>query len=66
METINIYVSFESSMGELEAHQDVYEEVIGKYGKEQQEEMIEFFIKGCRNFARHPQDVLNEMERDLK
>lgn len=62
----DIYVTFMSSLGELECHEKVFDEVIGKYGKDTREEMIEFFIEGCKNFSRHPQDVLWELERDLK
>lgn len=60
------YLWIETPMGELKFHKEVYEELIGQYPKEDQEDVLFFFLKGCKNFAQHPQDVLNDLERSLK
>ena len=66
MATNEIYLWIDTVMGELQFHKDVYEDLIGQYPKEEQEDILNFFIKGCKNFAQHPQDVLNDLERSLK
>ena len=60
------YMWIDTVMGELCFHKEVYEDLIGQYPEDQKEANLTFFMKGCKNFCRHPQDVLWELERDLK
>ena len=60
------YLWIDTVMGELKFHKEVYEEVVGQYPKEEQDDILNFFIKGCKNFNIHPQDALNDLERSLK
>ena len=60
------YIWIDTVMGELKFHKEVYEDLVGKYPEDQQDKLLNFFIKGCKNFHIHPQDALNDLERDLK
>ena len=60
------YMWIDTVMGELKFHKEVYEEVVGQYPEDQQDDILNFFIKGCKNFRIHPQDALNDLERSLK
>ena len=60
------YMWIDTVMGELKFHKEVYEEVVGQYPEDQQDDILNFFIKGCKNFSIHPQDALNDLERSLK
>ena len=60
------YMWIDTVMGELKFHKEVYEEVVGQYPEDQQDDILNFFIQGCKNFSIHPQDALNDLERSLK
>ena len=66
MEKNEKYTWVPTVLGDLQFHNDIYEDLVGQYPEEEQEAMLLFFLAGCKNFFRHPQDVLNELERDLK
>ena len=65
MEENEKYIWVDTVMGELKFHKDVYHTVVGQYPEDQREDILNFFIQGCKNFAQHPQDCLNDLERNL-